>query len=179
MTHHPYAGLLRRAAAYLLDVTLLAIAVQVSQWGLRLLAGEALPPLTTGPQIEFFVLLTVSLPIWLYFSVSESTIGQTLGKRWLSLRVTRETGGRPHFGQALLRTVIKLLPWELTHLTLLLPTPIWSDPQPGFRWGFVAVYALLGLYAACIALTPRRQGLHDLLAGTFVLRTRIPQTLKA
>ena len=69
----------------------------------------------------------------------------------------------------MLRTVIKLLPWEISHLTVNLPTSIMYEPEPQFRFGFVVVFALLVLYPALILLTRRRQSLHDLIAKTIVL----------
>jgi uncharacterized RDD family membrane protein YckC len=117
--------------------------------------------------------LSVSLPVWLYFSLLESSAVQaTLGKRLLGLRVLRLRGGRLSRGQALARTALKLLPWELTHVTLLLPTPIWADPQAGFRPGLIVVYGLLAAYLAAAVLTPRRQTLPDLAAGTVVIETK-------
>jgi hypothetical protein len=103
-----------------------------------------LPPPATGPEIE----------------------------TWVLLRVERFQGGRVSWGQALARTLLKLLPWELTHMTLLLPAPIWADPQPGFRLGLVLVYGLLAAYLAAALLTPRRQTLPDLITGTVVIETK-------
>jgi len=175
-THHPIVGpgpvaayLARRAAAYLLDVALLAGAVLLTQGALSV-AGAGLPPTALGWQVEAWVLATVSLPAWLYFIALDYVSGATLGKRPFGLRVESARGGRLALGQAALRTVLKLLPWELTHITLLLPTPIWSDPSAGLRPGLIVVYALLGLYVAAAAFTPRRQSLPDLLSGTVVVQ---------
>jgi len=165
------AYLARRAAAYVVDLLLLAAAVVLTQGAVRL-AGVGLPADAPGLQIEAWILATVSLPIWLYFiTLEHSSAGATLGKRLLRLRVERARGGRPSWGQAALRTLLKLLPWELTHLTLMLPVPMWSDPNPSFRFGLFVVSALLGLYLLTAALTPRRQSVHDLAAGTAVVVT--------
>jgi uncharacterized RDD family membrane protein YckC len=157
----------RRSAAYLVDVTLLGVAVVLTQSVLAF-TGAGLPATASGWLVEAWVLATVSLPVWLYFIVLERATGTTLGKRLLGLRVERASGGRIGLGQAAVRTVIKLLPWELTHLTLLLPVPMWTDPNAGVRPGLIVVYGLLGLYVAAVALTPRQQSLHDLAAGTSV-----------
>jgi uncharacterized RDD family membrane protein YckC len=165
--------LLRRGTAYVLDVAGLAILVVVTQGLWRWATAPWLPAPATGLEVEAWVLLSVSLPVWLYFSLLESSAAQaTLGKRLLGLRVERQHGGRLTWGQALARTALKLLPWELTHVTLLLPTPIWADPQAGFRPGFVIVYGLLAAYLAAAALTPRRQTLPDLATGTVVIETK-------
>jgi uncharacterized RDD family membrane protein YckC len=165
------AYLARRSTAYLIDVGMLAGAAGLVQ-ALLALMGAGLPAAASGLQVEAWVLVTVSLPVWLYFIGLEHLTGATLGKRLLGLRVERASGGRLSLGRAWLRTALKLLPWELTHITLLLPTPIWSAPNPGFRLGFIAVYALLGLYLAAAALTPRRQSLPDLAAGALVTVNR-------
>ncbi len=79
---------------------------------------------------------------WLYFAGLESGRRQaTLGKRLLRLRVIDLDGEPISFGRATLRHFAKLL--SLLPLTA----------------GFIAV-----------AFTPRRQGLHDIIAGCLVLR---------
>ena len=166
----PLALVARRGLAYMLDGALLAGLVAASQFGLRALLGAAFPALETGAQIEAWVLLTVSLPVWLYFAVGESSGWQaTPAKRLLGLRVATVAGQRLGFGRALRRTLVKLLPWELTHLTLLLPTPIWGSASAELRPGLWVVYALLLGYILCAALTPRRQAPHDLITGTLVV----------
>ena len=165
-----YAGFWRRAVAYLIDWVLLAALVQVSQWALFTVAGGPIPSARSGFEIEAWVLLTISLPVWLYFSLSESIAGQTIGKRLMGLKVARVDGGRIVFGQALARTLLKLLPWELTHVTIFLPTPIFAEPD--FRWGFIVVYALLGAYVVVMFFSRRKQSLPDLITQTVVLHAR-------
>ena len=166
-----YAGVWRRISAYVLDCALLGSALALPQLLVFTLAGRSVD-LQTGLQVELWVFVTISLPCWLYFSLAEHSPRQaTLGKRWLGMRVTSVAGTRITFGQAILRTVVKLLPWELTHLTVLLPTPMWSPDSPaGFRSGLVAVYALLGLYVAATFLNRRRQSIDDWVARTVIVR---------
>ena len=60
-----------------------------------------------------YVFTVVSLPLWLYYSLFESSARQaTIGMRLLGLRVTGLNGERISFGRALLRTVVKLIPFE-------------------------------------------------------------------
>jgi uncharacterized RDD family membrane protein YckC len=123
-----------------------------------------------GVPLEIYTLLTISLPTWLYFAWSEQSSWQaTLGKRVCHLIVTDTGGDRIGFGRAMLRTVIKLLPWEVSHLTVNLPTSIMFDAEPKFRYGFLAVFALLVLYPTLILLTRSHQSLHDLIGKTIVL----------
>ena len=47
------------------------------------------------------------------------------------------------------------------------------EPAPGeFRAGFLMVWLLLGLSLLAIVRTERRQSVHDLAAGTVVIRAR-------
>ena len=79
---------------------------------------------------------------WLYFTLSESSEWQaTIGKRALGLKVTDEHGNRIGFGVANIRYWSKILSCLILFL------------------GFVMV-----------AFTARKQGLHDLIAKTLVMR---------
>ena len=167
----PYASVWRRITAYLIDYAIL-FAVLVPLQGILAFVSNGFPYnlLKTGLQIELWVLLSVSLPVWLYFAISEqSSRKATLGKRIFRLQVTSMSGDRIGFGRAILRTVIKLLPWELTHITLLLPVPLWWDPAPGLRFGIIVVYVLIGIYLVTMFLNRRRQSIHDLLVKTVVV----------
>lgn len=168
-----YRLLFRRIAAYFIDVTLLMILIQGSQWGLLALTGgfpfDIFVELNNGWLIYGWVLLTVSLPIWAYFVISEHSRWQaTLGKRLLGLQVTSADGAKASRGQLLTRTVLKLLPWEIFHLTFMLPFPILSEPSPAFRPGFIVGFIVILLYMLMLLQTPRHQSIHDLIAKTVV-----------
>ena len=177
-----YAGIARRSGAYLVDVACLYLGFVVTQLCLIPLRNRFDSGwMKSGPRLESYTSLTISLPVWLYFALSDSSSRQaSFGKRLLGLRVASLSNRRISFGRALLRTVIKLLPWELSHVTVNLPTPMLIDPQTGefgwargeFRSGFIVVYVLLGIYFATTVLTPRKQSVHDLVAGTIVVSGR-------
>ncbi len=85
---------------------------------------------------------------WVYFIAFElGAGGQTPGKRWLGLRVLDLDGQSPTFIAILLRNVLRVV-----------------DALP---FGY-----LIG--QASILLTPRRQRLGDLIAGTVVVEDRAP-----
>ena len=102
----------------------------------------------SGWNTEVYTLLTISLPVWLYFALFEISAWQaTPGKRLLRLKTLDiTTRNRISFPQAVVRTLLKLLPWEIAHLTNNLPTPMWYDPNPGFRVGFMVVPMLVVIY---------------------------------
>jgi uncharacterized RDD family membrane protein YckC len=170
-----YAGIVRRTGAYLIDYVVMFV-------GFVILQSLVLLPLRTwmlgsdqwmkagGFPLEAYTLLTISFPTWLYFACSEQSSWQaTIGKRVFGLIVTDIRGDGIDFGRAMLRTVIKLLPWELAHLTVNLPTSMFFAPEPQFRFGLLVVFALLVVYPALVLLTRRHQSLHDLIAKTVVL----------
>ena len=105
---------LRRSAAYLVDILLLFAVLFPLGWAVVLSLGFS--P-TSGVQIWQATLLNFSIPAWLYFTLSDSLWGgQTLGKRLFHLKVTVPPGLPLTLPRALLRTALKLLPWELAHI---------------------------------------------------------------
>ncbi|VAW30843.1 hypothetical protein MNBD_CHLOROFLEXI01-4120 [hydrothermal vent metagenome] len=165
----------RRVTAYFIDITLLMIAVQGFQWGLSALTGGSpfknMAALNNGWLIYGWLFLTISLPIWFYFALSEHSSRQaTLGKRLMGLQVVSLTGEKASWGQLFGRIALKFLPWEIFHLTLMLPVPIMSDPNPTFRPGFIIGFALLMFYSLVMFQTDRQQSIHDLVTQTVVVK---------
>ena len=178
----PARIVLRRGVAYAIDIALAYgafVGIQTALTPLRSRLGPLW--MTSGPPFEGYIFLTISLPIWCYFTLCEGSRWQaTVGKRLLGLQVVTVAGQRVGWGRALLRTAVKLLPWDIAHLTVALPTPLFIDPETGaldwtrgdFRLGFLLAYAVLALTLEVVVRTPRRQALHDLAAGTVVVPVR-------
>lgn len=165
----------RRIGAYFVDTTMLMFAVQGAQWGFAAATGgfpfTQLAATDNGWLIYGWVLLTVSLPIWLYFVLFEYGRRQaTPGKRLFGLRVVSEGGEKPSLGQLWSRTLLKLLPWEIFHLTFMLPTPMTgpNGSTSDFRPGFLVGCIVMGLYLLMMIRTPALQSIHDLIAKTVV-----------
>jgi uncharacterized RDD family membrane protein YckC len=152
----PYAGFWVRFVAYLIDGVILGIpfffVVMVLVFlfgGLRLLArrGPVGPPDAAfmGPIIlGYFLAFALFVVVqWLYFAGMESSARQaTFGKAAMSLRVT-DLEGRPlTFGHATGRFFAKIV-------SGLIPLAI----------GYIMA-----------GFTEKKQALHDMIAGTLVLR---------
>lgn len=168
--HEPRAAasLPRRAVAALLDGLVLGLALQALHWSAVVIAR---PAFDSGWAWHAYLLASVSLPAWCYFALSEGSARQaTLGKRWLGLRVVDEYGGRVGLGRALARTAVKLLPWELAHIALCYPEPVFVTGELPMPRVLVAVYALVGLYGAVAMLSLKKQSVHDWAASTCVVR---------
>jgi len=168
-----YAGFWRRAGAfaldyiiilgYLLGVVLLSLLVNTlfdtNQW----LFGNRI-----RAQVVAFLLVT--LPITLYFAISESSPQQaTWGKQRLKLKVADHNRKRIHFWRALGRTLLKFVPWEISHTLI---WQIYFSPQTESVWisyGFVLVYLLIGLNLVSLVISKTRQTLYDFLTNTHVI----------
>jgi len=94
-----------------------------------------------APWLVAVLVLVLYLMIWGYFSCFEGlNRGQTPGKRWLGIRVIRDTGHAVSFSDAAARNL--LLPIDL--------------------------FCLIGVFF--IAIHPRAKRIGDLVAGTVVVR---------
>jgi uncharacterized RDD family membrane protein YckC len=160
--------LARRIAAYAIDVGILAVVLIPVTFGLQALTGYR-PD--TGIGVWLASITTISLPSWIYFTLSDaSPRGATLGKRMLGLGVATTAGSRVGLGRALLRTAVKLIPWELTHATMFALSPrlgTFSALQAGL---LTIVYVLLAAYLVVALRNGGTRSVHDLVAGTGVRR---------
>ena len=179
MINHVSAGLIRRGLAYSIDCVVAFCFFAATQLlifvPLRQLVGITQDWFRSGLNTELYTLITISPFIWWYFTFFESSAWQAgLGKRVLELKVVDASGiSRFGFGRSLLRTAIKLLPWEIAHLTNNLPEPLWYAEDAAFRLGFAIVGALMGLYVLSVALSRKHQAPHDLIAQTIVINRTI------
>lgn len=126
-----------------------------------------------GAQLLGFAVLVLPVALYLYFSES-SAHQATAGKRTMKLQVAdHRTGGRPGRRQILVRTVIKLLPWEIAHFSAWHIIAFVS--AGGGHWPpwllAVAVFAdvLPFIYILVVAVHFQGRGPHDLVAGTRVV----------
>ena len=154
----PYAGFWLRFAAYLIDGLILGIpfwlvvVFLISMFGgFGILLHRNAPPdprdvaALIAPMFMFFFLgmLVFLLVQWLYFAGLESSERQaTFGKSVMSLRVTNYEGQRISFGHATGRFFAKIV-------SGLIPLAI----------GYIMA-----------GFTEKKQALHDLIAGTLVLK---------
>ena len=148
-----YAGFWRRLGAALADGVVVTIAIGLIGIVLEAIGIQFVDTVTVqattvgGAQIEGHAELTtagliVSIVVsWLYFALMESGARQaTLGKRMIGLRVTGLSGGCIGFGRATGRYFAKYLS---------------------------SFILMIGYIMA--GVTPRKQALHDMIAGCLVV----------
>jgi uncharacterized RDD family membrane protein YckC len=155
-----HAGFWKRVAAYVIDYIVLLIPSKLigSRFGATAASAameQAQRNAGNDPQLVFAALevylhtmwpalLLSTVVVWLYFALLESSAWQaTVGKLVLGIRVTDLRGARISLPRALARYLAKFL-------SLL----------------------IVGIGFLMVAWTERKQGLHDLMAGTLVLNGR-------
>lgn len=155
---------------YLVLLALAALAVAALTGGLY----DWLELGTGGAELLGFVVLV--LPVGVYLYLCEASERQaTVGKRALRLRVVdAATGGRLPKSRVLLRTAVKLLPWEVAHFMIWQAVGFTAAEAAGFpAWltvGLISANVLPILYVVMVLLQRDRRGPHDLAAGSKVIR---------
>jgi uncharacterized RDD family membrane protein YckC len=114
--------------------------------------------------------LTMTVPVVLYFSASESSVARaSVGKRVFGLIVSGATGGQLSFGTALLRNAIKFAPWECGHTVA--HQAVFSGGETMATWVWApAALALAGPVAWVVGIVVTERAPHDYLTGTRVAR---------
>ncbi|HLI29363.1 MAG TPA: RDD family protein [Chloroflexota bacterium] len=159
------AGFGRRTAAYLIDALILFIpgwivnqlTLQPAVQRLEQLSTMANPSeaeIGAAMGQVFGALFISTLIVWigaaLYYALGWAKVGYTPGQKLMDLKVVAADGRPPRFGRAFLRYVILYgLPWPVAMLTL---------------W--------VSLVSILMVLGGEKRGLHDRLAGTYVVKRR-------
>jgi uncharacterized RDD family membrane protein YckC len=155
-----YAGFWRRFAAHLLDNLIVSvpfvaiwfvIVISFVGFGVFTQFSQQNGSVAAAPSVAFVVTVLIAyfslilgrfLAVWLYHAVMESGQHQsTWGKRVLGLKVTSYTGQRISFGHASGRYFSTLI----TNMTM-------------------------GIGYLMVVFTDRKQALHDMIAGTLVVK---------
>ena len=169
-----YAPLVLRIAAYSVDIVLLFIGILATQALLKpvnpLLGRSAA---ASGFRHHLWVYATVSLPILIYFALCVSSNWRaTIGMKLLGIHVSGLSGAQLSIVRGFLRSFVMLIPFELNHIVMFYPAPIWKDPKPGFRYGFIITGVLMMIYLGAVLISEHHQSIHDLVAKTVVVRNR-------
>ncbi len=147
-TYTRYASFWERLAAYLLDGLIVGVPMYII---MMIVMVPLSTTITADPESAnlglfftvyiLFIILSV-VAMWLYFAYFESSEKQaTIGKQAVGLKVTDLNGNRVSFGKASGRFFGKYLSMIIIYI------------------GFIMV-----------AFTDKKQGLHDMVAGTLVYK---------
>ncbi len=166
-----------RIQAFVMDylVILIYLALLTALvWMINLVFPDVSQELFENPlsgQITVIVLLT--MPVTLYFALYESSEWQaTLGKRRKNLKVVCANGGRLSRTQAVFRTLLKFVPWELAHTCMWQIRFAPQEPSPMITVitvGFALVWILVGVNIISLLISPTHQTLYDRFSGSYVV----------
>lgn len=152
----------RRVLAYLVDFTLMVL-YYVSMKYFLYSSVEGDYDITIRQSYVGIDLLIISLPLLLYFPVSETLMhGQTIGKRLLDIRVISLDGGEPTVSQYLVRWMFRVFEWPF-----FFGYTIFSGKS---LIAYILLTFLLGfLVLLIITISPKNQRLGDLAAHTVIV----------
>ncbi|HKL49671.1 MAG TPA: RDD family protein [Wenzhouxiangellaceae bacterium] len=154
---------LRRVLAYLADVAILFALLGPAGFLVQQAIGYS--P-SSGPEIWGVLILNFSIPVWIYFWLSDTSArGSTLGKRIFRIRVVAD-GKALGPGRALARTALKLLPWELAHLSAFALSSDLESLSIVQSVGLVIANLLMLVYLWSAFASRGRRSVHDILVHT-------------
>ncbi|MDQ0205827.1 RDD family protein [Alkalicoccobacillus murimartini] len=121
-------------------------------------------------QLTGFIMVT--LPISIYFIISDSKMaGQSFGKKRANIRVVGPNGEAASVLRITCRTILKFLPWELSHFLVYRLVTIGDGVVP-IAYYFIGglIYLLMFIYIGTAIFTKKKQSLYDKLTKTYVIK---------
>lgn len=126
-------------------------------------------PIFNELQSNIISFVTLLLPVFLYFVITESTSKHaTLGKRKAGIYVASIKGSITLW-QIILRNMIKLLPWQMAHMAIFNVFANNSEPTLLFYFYSIFIYLLPIVNIAFMVCRKDRKALHDLISNTVIL----------
>lgn len=167
---------IRRLIAFGIDCTVLFAVLAAPQFAIMVLTGRWFLDQDSASVLTWaWVFVSIVVPSFAYFTVCDGLRdGVTIGKRLVRLSA-RPTDGLPMTWQrAAIRNVVKLIPWEATHIMIFFPEPFSDDPlsigKMVLMW--LANVLLVVWLAVPLLDRPLYRAIHDRLARTRVMPTR-------
>lgn len=123
---------------------------------------------------QFTGFLMVTLPVSLYFVISDSVLGgQSFGKRRMRIKVVNEKEEPLRVLHAICRTALKFLPWELSHY-LVYRLIFLGEAEVPFNYYVIGgiIYALMLAYILTSIFTKKKKSLYDIVVKTHVVKLR-------
>ncbi|WP_160114719.1 RDD family protein [Aquimarina sp. AU474] len=161
--------------AYLIDcIICYSLVMLVIQWAILSNIRESLGIteewFKSSLNMELYVLISISIPVWAYFVYFDSNKTKgTFGKRILKLSVRDQENKTMSLSKSFQRTILKLAPWEIAHLGVIFPTPIYFENEPDIRILTIVGILLFSIYMISIVFNTNGQSLYDKLIGTKVI----------
>ena len=118
--------------------------------------------------------LMVTLPVSIYFILSDSVFGgRSFGKKKMGIQVVGANGKTLSVPRAIFRTVLKFIPWELSHFLVYRLVFIGDEAVPlSYSLIGAVIYALMFGYILTAIFTKKKQSLYDIIAKTYVVKIK-------
>jgi len=154
-----------RAAAFLIDIgILLPVGFLIAILLIQIL-GVPISPFQTYLR----AIMCFSIPFWIYSIGNDfSKSGSTIGKKIMKIHVVTLEKERLRLHQAIFRTMIKLIPWEMVHISFFGLSEGWGTFSIVQMISVVITYALIFFYITIMIKTKGVKGIHDLVSYTQV-----------
>jgi uncharacterized RDD family membrane protein YckC len=165
-----------RTMAYIVDCVLaFGTVMLIVQWAIFSQIRESIGITDTwfrsSINMELYVLITISIPVWFYFTYFDSERSKgSFGKRLFKLVVKDHAKQKLSLGKSFFRTILKLLPWEIAHIGIIFPSPLYFENEPDVRILTIAGLILFAVYAVSILVDKKNRSLYDRVIGTIVLK---------
>ena len=170
--------LLKRILAFLIDYLVIALYASMLFLINFYVRNTGDGPLLLSPaRGQLFGFLTLTLPVFLYFFLTENSRQHaTIGKKILKIKIGNAGDNVLRSKCILIRNVLKFLPWEIAHTGVhwivyysaaLAPIPIWV-------WILLCLPQLLLIfYFVSVVISKGYSGFYDRIAGTRLNRMNI------
>lgn len=173
-----FAGLKQRLIAFMYDYIFIAAyillllgigVVVILKFGSLKKISQVFTPAFAKDAMAFLVLI---FPVMLYFAYRESRpYLKSWGKFKAGIQVVNASGNPLTFWQALLRSFLKFLPWQIAHTCIFQIRAV----EPGSTAyqltlvGFGLVYALIGIYLLSAVISKQNRTPYDWVSGSYVI----------
>jgi len=158
-----------RALAFLIDIGILFLFGFLVTTLLILVLGAPITPFQTYIR----TIISFSIPVWIYSIGNDfSKSGSTIGKKIMKIHVITLGRERLRLHQAISRNAIKLIPWEMVHLTFFGLSEGWGSFNVVQMILVVITYAIIFFYIIVMIKTKGTKAIHDLISHTQVKRLK-------
>ncbi|MHA2326476.1 MAG: RDD family protein [Promethearchaeota archaeon] len=154
-----------RAVAFLIDIGILYPTGYLIAIILIQVLGAPVNPFETYIR----AIICFSIPVWIYSIGNDfSKSGSTIGKKIIKIHVVTLENERLKLHQAISRNLIKLIPWEMVHLTFFGLSEGWGTFSIAQMISAIVTYVLIFFYVIIMIKTKGIRGIHDYLSHTQV-----------
>ena len=164
-----YQTLGRRFLALVIDSILIGLGTLIISFFLRVFFESD----QTVSLMSLAATSLLNLATVFYFILLHYGYGQTIGKKAVDVKVVDDSESPINFGQAVLRSLPQLIPTLFT-VTLLTPN---YYPDESTQIISAVIFGAAGVFNIAdivVCLTnDKRRALHDIIAGTVVIRTDV------